>query len=133
MPITFDLKPDQQLVIFRHIDDVPDVEFLTFYQHFFENVWTANYMNLLIDLKHTNSMARSSQALQSLAELLRERLTDKMGSSRVAVVAPTDLSFGLARMYEVFSDCIPKEFFVFRSGDDACVWLGVTSNLEASG
>lgn len=123
MPISSDLRPDQQLVIFRHIGDVPDDEFLAFYKEFFENPG-GTYTNLLIDLEQTSSVARSPRALESLSQLLREKLGDAPTRRRVAVVAPADLSFGLARMYEVFSDHIPWEFAVFRESESARAWLG---------
>jgi len=126
MPITFELKPEQQLVIFRHIGDVPDDEFLTFYKDFFENPKATAYQNLLIDLAETKSVSRSSEALQALIMLLREKLKHSSAQRKVAVIAPEDLSFGLARMYEIFSNDVPWEFEVFREGHAAQAWLGVT-------
>jgi len=48
---------------------------------------------------------------------------------KVAVLAPGDVSFGLARMCEAFSDGAPWKFEVFRSADAALAWLGVTEDL----
>jgi hypothetical protein len=51
---------------------------------------------------------------------------------RVAVVAPKDLSFGLARMYDAFADSIPWNFVVFRAMDAALAWLGLPEDLMDS-
>jgi hypothetical protein len=46
--------------------------------------------------------------------------------SKLAIVAPKDLYFGLGRMYESFRECIPrttKETNVFHSREEAEEWL----------
>ncbi len=125
MPIILDCRPDQQFVIFRHIGAVPDDEFLAFYKKFFEDPKAADYLNVLVDLEGASSVVRSSEALQSLADFLSFELTESPGRRKVAVIAPADVSFGLARMYEAFSSDVPWEFAVFRDRGAALDWLGV--------
>jgi hypothetical protein len=48
---------------------------------------------------------------------------------KVAVVAPEDVSYGLARMYEGFTNDVPWEFVVFRAAAAALAWLGLPENL----
>ena len=43
--------------------------------------------------------------------------------SKVAIVAPEDLAFGLMRIYEVYREEDQAEIKVFRSEQDAWVWL----------
>ena len=43
--------------------------------------------------------------------------------SRAAVLASSNLVYGLLRMYEVFSDGDPVEIRVFRRPEDAMAWL----------
>ncbi len=47
--------------------------------------------------------------------------------SRRAAVAPSDLAFGLARMYEALTQLEHGEFQVFRTMNEAMEWLGLTS------
>ena len=130
MPITFEFEPDRQLVTFRHVGDVTDDELLAFYKDFFEDPKTVDYVKLLILLEQTRSSGRSSEALRSLAGLLEKSFERGATQWRVAVVAPGDHSFGLARMYEAFSGSLPWEFRVFRDSDEARAWLGV--DLDAT-
>ena len=46
--------------------------------------------------------------------------------SRRAAVAPSDLAFGLARMYEALTQLEHGEFQVFRTMNEAMEWLGLT-------
>jgi hypothetical protein len=124
MPITSQIEPEQQLAVFWHVGDVPDEELLTFYGEFLDDPRAADCLNLLVHLEETRSTGRSSQALRALAGLLEERWTASDPHRRVAVVAPIDVSYGLARMYEALSDRVPWEFCVFRDVAAARVWLG---------
>lgn len=123
MPIDSELQPDLQLVVFRHVGDVPDDELLDFYKGFFGGPDAAQYPNLLVQLEETRSSGRSSQALRALAQLLEGQSAGGDLRRRVAVVAPADHSFGLARMYEALSGRIPWEFRVFRDETAAREWL----------
>ena len=46
-------------------------------------------------------------------------------ATRVALLAPEDLSYGLARMYQAYQDTENKapDFKVFRSREEALSWL----------
>jgi hypothetical protein len=47
--------------------------------------------------------------------------------SRRAAIAPSDLAFGLARMYEALTQLEHGEFQVFRTMSQAVEWLGLTA------
>ena len=81
------------------------------------------FENLLIHLEQTTSSGRSAGALRSLVGLFEERTAAAAAIRKVAVVAPGDNSFALARMYEAFSEKIPWEFQVFRDDTAARSWI----------
>lgn len=129
MPITYQLKPDERVVILVHVGAVSDAEFLSFYKALYENNIFDNSFNLLVDLRQTESSVRSSTALNELANFIGRQYLNATVRPKVAVVAPEDISFGLARMYEIFSGDVPWEFVVFRAADAALAWLGLPENL----
>ncbi len=51
------------------------------------------------------------------------RLFDE--KSRRAIVADKDITFGMARMYEVFREDAPEEIKLFRDIAEARRWLGL--------
>ena len=53
-------------------------------------------------------------------------------SSRRAIVAPDDLVYGFARMYEVFSRSTEDNFAIFRNEDEAMAWLEVKPKQSLS-
>lgn len=129
MPIAFHFKPEAKLIICVHTGKVPDEEFLIRYKSLFEGDMFAPTMNLLIDLRQTDSSQRSPEGLRRFAEFAKSKFAGAGTRPKIAVVAPTDLSFGLARMYEVFADSIPWDFVVFRAVDTALAWLRAPQDL----
>jgi hypothetical protein len=74
-------------------------------------------MSRIIDL--SNARVRlSGDEIQVVAELLRARPY----TGRCAIVAPSHLEYGSARVYEALTDQI-RAIRVFRSADDARRWI----------
>jgi hypothetical protein len=67
--------------------------------------------------------------LQSFAAIAKDKYQDIGARPMVAVIAPADVSFGLARMYEAFADRIPWDFAVFRTARKALAWLRLPENF----
>ena len=61
----------------------------------------------------------------------RIQFSETSAHPKVAIVAPNDLVFGLARMYEVFSELekVPWDLVVFRAVDAALAWLGLSDDF----
>ena len=125
MPVFFYFKPEYNLVVCRQVGVVEDEEFLTSYRSLFEGDRFDPSMDLVVDLRRADSSKRSREAIQSFARYLKEwmKRTDKR--SRVAVIAPKDVSFGMARMYEAYAESAHRDFTVLREADAALEWLGV--------
>ena len=86
-------------------------------------------MNHLIDLRRTDSAQRTQQTLRSFAVSMNERFRRAPVKPKIAVIAPKDASFGLARMYGAYSDEIEADFVVFRSSDEALAWLELPGKI----
>jgi hypothetical protein len=81
-------------------------------------------MARLWDFTEADPSSLDSETLRQMA-LHSLRFPPGVRDVRVAFVAPTDLGFGLARMFEAFSDGVaaitPR---VFHTRDEAEAWLG---------
>jgi hypothetical protein len=116
-------------MVFMHEGKVEDDEFLSTYRAAYENPEYDMGSNMLIDLRRADSTPRSSQALVELARIVRRYYEDSPSQQNVAVVVSHDLSYRLARSYEVFSCTIPWAFNVFQDLPSALKWLGAPENL----
>ena len=128
MPIIFDFKPEYNLVVSRQVGAIDDEEFLTSYRSLFEGDRFQPSTNLLVDLRQADSSKRSKEAIEGFARYFKEWMQKVEKKSRVVVIAPRDVSFGLARMYEAYSESAHIDFTVFREADAALEWLGITED-----
>lgn len=63
----------------------------------------------------------STEELQQIAAT--GRAVEMPDKSKVAILAPDDLSFGITRIYSVFRKDPRSEHQVFRDRDEAIAWL----------
>jgi len=77
----------------------------------------------LVDLRGVTSLGVTTKGLRQLMGLFSE--LDKLGiKSRLAIVAPGDAVYGVARMYQMLrGDDVPEEITVFRDFAEATAWL----------
>ena len=77
---------------------------------------------LLIDVSRSESLAsRPAIEIRSVAEFLGP-YADRIGG-RCAIVAPSDVHFGLSQMGSVHSERVGVTSHVFRTRGDALAWL----------
>lgn len=77
----------------------------------------------LVDLRAIDASRVSSAGLRRLAGVFEKAEVGEPG--RIAIVAATDLGFGLSRMYQAFRSDSMSEIRVFRELEEAWRWLGL--------
>ena len=79
-------------------------------------------LNDLVDLRAVQGLDVGAAALRELMKLFSR--VDSLGyATRLAIVAPGDLGYGLGRMYEMMRAGAPEEVGVFRDAGEALAWL----------
>jgi hypothetical protein len=86
----------------------------------------AGDFDTLIDLR-TVHVALTPDELRLLADGSKRH-----ADSRRAIVTANDHDFGLMRMLELAAAIGPRHYAVFRSIEDACVWLGNPGCVDCS-
>ena len=75
---------------------------------------------VLWDLRGGSFDWETSELLEFASFVERSRA---VGRGRAAVLAPSDLEFGLSRIYQAYSEDSPVEVRVWRDYDEAWSWL----------
>jgi len=90
-------------------------------QKFYEGNVT---MNVLWDLSGSDLSSITSSEINGIAKTPRKYASMRTGG-KTAIVAPTDLTFGLTRMYGIMTEVqdLPFETQVFRTTEEAHQWL----------
>jgi hypothetical protein len=79
--------------------------------------------DMLWDFTNARSHDPTAGGVQDLAMFVVS-LKEKRGAGyRVALVASRDLEYGIARMYQAYAEQIPATLKVFRSLEEARLWL----------
>jgi len=81
-----------------------------------------NLQTCLLDFTEVSAMSLTADEIQQLAERDKQ-LARLLPPITIAVAAPTDVVFGLTRMWEVFAEGTRWQTRVFRSRTEAEAWL----------
>lgn len=112
-------------MVCRHIGEVRDEEFLDTYRELALDPEYDRTFDLLVDLRDTRSRVRGSAALEKVAGLFRAEFGQESQQPKIAIIAPTDISFGLSRMFEAFGTGIQAKVEPFRDTQSALRWLNI--------
>ena len=86
-------------------------------------------LNDLADLRAVERLEVSTEVVYRVAGLYEP--LDQLGiRRRIAIVAPADHIFGLARMFESVRAGAPEQIAVFRDIDEARAWLAGDASKE---
>lgn len=83
---------------------------------------TARITHVVVDLSAVTTLQVSTVELRWIIDADR-RLAVAIPRLRIAVVAPKDVVFGIARMYEAYGPAPGWDVNVFRTAEEAAAWL----------
>jgi hypothetical protein len=126
MDYSVDVDGKHEFVRINWVRDVTAPALETLWQELRDNPLGAATFDTLIDLRAVH-VAMTAAEIRAIAELAK-----RQPSGRRAIVVSTDVDYGLMRMLELMAEPGPRVFAVFRSMDDACLWLGNPACAEGS-
>jgi hypothetical protein len=127
MPIEHRYDPELRTLFLELRGTITDAEILDFASEMATSRDVPPGRRELVDLCGVEQADLSSATLRAVAEIYA-RADERPEESRVAFVAPRDLFFGLARMYEAFRSPSPLQIRVFRELGEARAWLGIPAS-----
>lgn len=129
MPLSHRVDRDAGVAFARAEGALSDEELLDFAQRMANDPEFRSGVHELIDVRAADLRAVTSRTLRRAAEIFAAFDTAAT-RGRIAFVAPADVAFGLARMYQAFrTDAV--EIRVFREMDEARAWLGLPPEAGA--
>ena len=132
MPIAYRIDHDNKVVLARGYGLFTPGDVFHYQTTAWSDPGLAGY-NELIDMAHVTEVSLpSAQRIQELASVAA-RMDAAEVRSRFAIVAPTDLAYGLGRMFKVYREADErgsKEVGVFRTLDEALMFLGLKQAPE---
>ena len=133
MPITITVNTAERVRYSVMSGSVSDKELLDAYAQSLEAADFDPSLNGLVDARLVRQMDVTPAGLRRLADLI-QRVDRFQLPTKVAIVAESDVAFGMARMYQSIraSGGAPSEHRVFREMAEARAWLGLGPEGEVS-
>jgi hypothetical protein len=136
MPLTVRVDAAQRVCYTVATGTVTDADVLDTYGGELANPAFDPALDQIFDGRAIDRVEVTSDALRTLADLV----VDVDGAlppgihPRVAIVVPTDVAFGLARMYQAYCESrgTPKQYYVCRSMDEAHRWMQLDETARES-
>ncbi len=132
MPVTYKIDTSRKLIRTKCSGNVTLPEVVDHFRKLAQDPECPEYLDVLLDLSEETSLPTTSQ-LQSVAhEIMRIRQRVRFGFC--AVVAERDALYGMLRVFEVIAQDYFRAINVFRTSQEAEVWLGLQKpNLDKVG
>ena len=127
MPIEYTIDHDRRLVTAKGKGTLTDEDVFGYQRDVWSRPDVDGYSEL-VDMSQVDSIDLPSvDRVRELASV-SAGMDSRSSASRFAIVAPTEIAFGLGRMYEAYrnlDDRSTKEVGVFRSRQEALAFLGI--------
>jgi hypothetical protein len=117
MPFLFHIDESKRVFHVLAIGEVNDAELMDLSDRLRREGAFVSQYPILCDCSELTAVHISSSLIESLAKAARLR------TNFVAVIAPSPAAFGLARMYQIFSDPEDARIHVFAGAEEAMAWL----------
>jgi len=126
MPLEYRIDPTRQVVFVKAVGTMTDDEVFGYQREVWSRPEVAGF-DELIDMSDVQRIALpSTDRVRQLAELSARM--DSAWPARLAIIAPGDHAYGLARMYAALREMSPgatRQVLVFRTRQAALAWLGI--------
>jgi hypothetical protein len=115
----FSLHVDESTGIFhiQSIGEVNDAEVMELSDRLRHEAAFVSGSSILCDCSKLTAVLTSASLVESLARAAKSR------TNFVAIIAPRPAAFGLARMFQIFSDPEDTRMCVFTNREEALAWL----------
>jgi hypothetical protein len=120
VPFSIQINQSKQLLFIEGRGVLSDDDVTAMMKGAIAHSEAGDLIGVLLNLTHVDDMGTSQDAVKWAAATSRR--TTPVHGLRFAVVAPEDIAFGLARMYELLRDQ-EGSIHVFREYDPALQWL----------
>jgi hypothetical protein len=134
MALDYRIDHDRRVVFAEGRGTLTDQDVFGYQQAVWSRPEVATY-DELVDMRGVEHIALPSvDRLRALADLSAQ-MDVPSSASKLAIIASESYAFGLGRMYQMYRDTNPrsaKQVSVFRSFEDAIIWLGISHSGQDS-
>ncbi|MGH0038492.1 MAG: hypothetical protein ACQGVK_25945 [Myxococcota bacterium] len=129
MGIRYRIDSELALVVTTASGLLEDADLLDYGRRLLADPDRSKAKHELVDLRRVDDASSvSSEGIRALAEFWTDR-SDQMAGGRLAIVARSNVGYGMSRMYQILRSDGPDSIQVFRDLERALTWLEVDETL----
>jgi hypothetical protein len=129
MPILHKIDEKLGIVLSTWIGIVSDADAVPAYRQLYEDKRWKPGFHEIVDLREADVSGVTSRGLRAVSGMVDDYTGEECEEFRTAVIAPKDLPFGVARIYQAISDETPERVRVFRDVKTALEWMNVDESF----
>lgn len=122
MRISYEIDAERRLVVTTVQGEVTAEDLRLHAEAMASDPQRRGTLDEIVDLTGATESSIATRAIRDFAQLMREKDRNTPGT-KLALVAPANAAFGLARMFEAYRQHPSFEIQVFRDGASALRWL----------
>ena len=126
MPIHYEIQPDQKVVYTTLKGELSEIELADYFMSLVSHPLFHPSFRVLVNTARIDSVAVTGEEIRAMSEATHDEAA-KLGGARVAIYAPSDVVYGMMRMYQTLRDESPYDIKVFRDLGEARRWLGLSA------
>ncbi len=123
MPAIAHILPEHELLVSKFEGNVSGDLFLEYYKTLLSFADNSKEFSELVDFRNVNAIEVENATLAVIANTVEAAYKSSKTQLKCAVVAPSDLAYGLSRMYQMDKSPQHIELKVFRDICEALAWL----------
>ena len=124
MPLQFRLESEQPYFVTRFVGQIDDTQLFEYYGRLYSRPELQPLKAEFADLSEADMRRVTTRGLEELAKNIEKSFSELgVQSIKTAVYSPSDMPFGLGRVYQAWSDSSPELVRVFRDHREAIEWL----------
>jgi hypothetical protein len=122
MPIALDVDEERNVLVSRATGELGVDELIAYMAELKRETRLRPGYRSYVDFSAADPSRIDAAAIRRVVDVA-SGFDPALGPVRVAVFAPSDLAFGLARIYAALVESLQREVRVFRDAADARAWL----------
>lgn len=126
MPIAYVIDRESGLIRTSISGVLTDADLLAYKRDVIAELRRSPGLCELVDARGIDQVRATSAGIRAMADLDLQAADAYREGFRLAIVVKDDVSFGLARMYEMQTESVVPQVSVFREMTEATAWLGRT-------
>jgi hypothetical protein len=119
----FNINPERNLIIYKPVGTISALDIIDYIQSVVKDADFREGMNEYIDLSEVENWNLDHQEVEKVTYVDSNGMETVKKTNKCAIFAPSDIAFGMARMYQNFADKYNSKIYISRELEDALAYI----------